>query len=66
MRRANNQPPASWEDAAIRAAYEQYGVEGFYQRFGDSYRNPHERVIGATKSRYRLHQYIENLLKVER
>ena len=48
MRRANNQPPASWEDAAIRAAYQQYGVEGFYQRFGDSYRNPHERVIGAT------------------
>src|SRR4051812_13845647 len=44
----NNQSPASWEDAAIRAAYERYGVEGFYQRFGDSYRNPHERVIRAT------------------
>jgi len=48
MPRSNNQPPTSWEDAAIRAAYEQYGVEGFYQRFGDSYRNPHERVIRAT------------------
>ena len=48
MRRANDQPPASWEDSAIRAAYEQYGVEGFYQRFGDSYRNPHERAIRAT------------------
>jgi SAM-dependent methyltransferase len=48
MQRSENQEPISWEDAAIRAAYEQYGVEGFYQRFGDSYRNPHERVIRAT------------------
>ena len=48
MPHSNNQPPASWEDAAIRSAYEQYGVEGFYQRFGGSYRNPHERVIRAT------------------
>jgi len=45
---SKNQQSPSWEDAAIRAAYEQYGVEGFYQRFGDSYRNPHERVIRAT------------------
>jgi SAM-dependent methyltransferase len=48
MPRSDNRSPASWEDSAIRAAYEQYGVEGFYQRFGDSYRNPHERVICAT------------------
>jgi SAM-dependent methyltransferase len=48
MSRSNNQTPTSWEDSAIRAAYEQYGVEGFYQRFGGSYRNPHERVIRAT------------------
>jgi SAM-dependent methyltransferase len=48
MPRSNNQQPSSREDSAIRAAYEQYGVEGFYQRFGDSYRNPHERVIRAT------------------
>ena len=48
MPRSNHQPPTSWEDAAIRVAYEQYGVEGFYQRFGGSYRNPHERVIRAT------------------
>src|SRR6476469_9120335 len=47
MTHLNNQQPVSWEDSAIRAAYEQYGVEGFYQRFGDSYRNPHERVIRA-------------------
>ena len=47
MSRSNKQPSASWEDAAIRAGYEQYGVEGFYQRFGARYRNPHERVIGA-------------------
>jgi SAM-dependent methyltransferase len=48
MSRSNNRQPTSWEDSAIRAAYEQYGVEGFYQRFGSSYRNPHERVIRAT------------------
>ena len=48
MPRSKNQQPKSWEDAAIRAGYEQYGVEGFYQRFGGSYRNPHERVIRAT------------------
>jgi len=47
MPRLNNQSPISWEDAAIRAAYEQYGVEGFYQRFGNTYRNPHERVVRA-------------------
>jgi SAM-dependent methyltransferase len=48
MSRPNDQPAVSWEDAAIRAGYEQYGVEGFYQRFGGSYRNPHERAIRAT------------------
>jgi SAM-dependent methyltransferase len=48
MSHSNNQPPKSWGDAAIRAGYEQYGVEGFYQRFGSSYRNPHERAIRAT------------------
>lgn len=48
MPRSNNQQPISWEDSAIRAAYEQYGVEGFYQRFGNCYRNPHERPIRAT------------------
>jgi SAM-dependent methyltransferase len=31
---------------AIRNAYQQYGVKPFYQQFGDSYRNPHELVIG--------------------
>jgi SAM-dependent methyltransferase len=39
--------PIGWDDLAIRAAYQQYGVEGFYQRFGNTYRNPHERAIGA-------------------
>ena len=47
MPRSNNQSSTTWEDAAIRSGYEQYGVEGFYQRFGGSYRNPHERVIRA-------------------
>lgn len=30
---------------AIRTAYEQYGIEAFYQNFGDRYRNPHEAII---------------------
>jgi SAM-dependent methyltransferase len=38
---------SSWDDSAIRAAYQQYGVEGFYQRFGGSYRNPHEPALRA-------------------
>lgn len=47
MPRLNDPPPSGWDDTAIRAAYQQYGVEGFYQRFGGSYRNPHERAIRA-------------------
>lgn len=30
---------------ALRPAYERYGVAGFYQRHGASYRNPHEPII---------------------
>jgi SAM-dependent methyltransferase len=48
MPRSNAQQAISCGDAAIRAAYERYGVEGFYQRFGASYRNPHEHAIRAT------------------
>jgi len=47
MSRSNSLQPTSWHDSAIRAAYERYGVDGFYQRFGGSYRNPHERAIRA-------------------
>jgi hypothetical protein len=47
MPRAKSEQSISWDDSAIRAAYQKYGVEGFYQRFGDSYRNPHERAIRA-------------------
>ena len=35
------------DDPAIRAAYEQYGVRGFYERFGATYRNPHEQAVRA-------------------
>ncbi|RKZ80376.1 MAG: hypothetical protein DRR19_23690 [Candidatus Parabeggiatoa sp. nov. 1] len=35
----------SIKSLAIRKAYEKYGVNTFYQNFGDSYRNPHEAVI---------------------
>jgi 2-polyprenyl-3-methyl-5-hydroxy-6-metoxy-1,4-benzoquinol methylase len=35
------------DDEAIRVGYERYGVEGFYQRFGASYRNPHEPAVRA-------------------
>ncbi|XWK87761.1 MAG: class I SAM-dependent methyltransferase [Phormidium sp.] len=30
---------------AIRNEYEVYSVQGFYERFGDEYRNPHEAII---------------------
>ena len=33
------------DDGAVRPAYERYGVQGYYARFGASYRNPHERAI---------------------
>lgn len=31
---------------AIRKGYEEYSVKGFYEKFGDEYRNPHEAAIG--------------------
>jgi hypothetical protein len=31
--------------AAIRPKYEAYGVQGFYEQFGEGYRNPHEEII---------------------
>ena len=44
----SSRPRAKTEaEPAIRAAYEQYGVDGFYQEFGATYRNPHERAIRA-------------------
>ena len=43
---------------ALRPAYERYGVAGFYQRHGASYRNPHEpivaRLIGQAVARWQL------------
>lgn len=30
---------------AIRKEYEAYSVQGFYEKFGDEYRNPHEAII---------------------
>ena len=47
MPRSSQQGPIEQGERAIRAGYEQYGVEGFYQRFGDTYRNPHEQAIWA-------------------
>jgi len=35
----------STKPLAIRNAYQKYGVQTFYQDFGDSYRNPHEASI---------------------
>jgi SAM-dependent methyltransferase len=31
--------------AAIRTAYEEYGAEEYYRRFGVDYRNPHEPIV---------------------
>jgi SAM-dependent methyltransferase len=36
---------ADGESGAIRPQYEEYGVEGYYTRFGSKYRNPHEPII---------------------
>ncbi len=33
------------EPKAIRNEYEEHSVKGFYEKFGDEYRNPHESVI---------------------
>jgi SAM-dependent methyltransferase len=30
---------------SIRGEYEKHGVSGFYEQFGDDYRNPHEAAI---------------------
>jgi hypothetical protein len=34
-----------YDDVALRHAYERYGVQGFYERFGTAYRNPHEPAV---------------------
>jgi SAM-dependent methyltransferase len=34
-------------EPAVRKAYEQHGVRGFYEKFGKTYRNPHETAIRA-------------------
>ena len=33
------------ENRSIREGYESYGIQGFYERFSDGYRNPHELAI---------------------
>ena len=40
-------PPSAADDAptAIRAAYEEFGAEQYYRRFGADYRNPHEEIV---------------------
>src|SRR5262245_49030711 len=47
MPRSHHQHASAETEPAIRTAYQQYGVEGFYQRFGDTYRNPHEPAVCA-------------------
>ena len=50
--------PPNDDEPAIRAAYERYGVQGYYARFGATYRNPHEHAIrsalGAAIARWRI------------
>jgi SAM-dependent methyltransferase len=38
----------------IRPAYEEYGVTGFYEQFGSSYRNPHETILQSLLKRVLL------------
>jgi hypothetical protein len=47
MPRSDDQPPDYEETDAIRAGYERHGVRGFYEQFGPTYRNPHEREVRA-------------------
>jgi 2-polyprenyl-3-methyl-5-hydroxy-6-metoxy-1,4-benzoquinol methylase len=35
-------------DEPIRRQYERYGAQGFYERFGARYRNPHEWAVRQT------------------
>ena len=35
----------SIENKSIREGYQGYGIQGFYEHFGDEYRNPHEFAI---------------------
>lgn len=44
---ASDDPTADEDPPAIRAAYEQYGVSDYYERFGATYRNPHEGAVRA-------------------
>lgn len=39
-------PSEITSNSAIRKGYEEYSVKGFYEKFGDEYRNPHEAAIG--------------------
>jgi ubiquinone/menaquinone biosynthesis C-methylase UbiE len=39
---------------SIRGQYEHYGVRDFYERWGDTYRNPHESAISEV-----LHRAVE-------
>ena len=32
-------------DGSIRGAYEEYGADEYYRRFGAEYRNPHELIV---------------------
>lgn len=50
--------PSNDDEPAVRAAYERYGVQGYYTRFGATYRNPHEPIIrsaiAAAVARWRI------------
>jgi SAM-dependent methyltransferase len=39
------------DDQKIRSHYEAHGVAGFYERFGETYKNPHEPQIRALLER---------------
>lgn len=44
---SDDHPPEHQAADAVRAGYERHGVRGFYEQFGATYRNPHEREVRA-------------------
>jgi SAM-dependent methyltransferase len=44
---STGRPPSDQPPEAIRTAYEEYGADEYYRRFGAEYRNPHEQTVRA-------------------
>jgi SAM-dependent methyltransferase len=52
------------DNQSIRKEYEKHGVRGYYEQFGDTYRNPHETAIRSAlqEGLSRWHVDLSNVL----